>query len=439
MSAVATADVVNVFKKVYGKMTDLVSDDYHFQKHIDFAENQKTGEAYIEAVVLTNETGWTILGKDGGNNEINPAIAGAVQQTEVKPYETILASLVPFACISRSAGGGDKAFYAATKHIVKNNLKSHGKLLEILRLYGQYSAGLGFVSYATATYRGVALTNGGGAIDGITFTAGINAASKAILFQPGYFASGIWVGTEGAKIQQVDVATGLVVAEGKLVTVKSEYGYITVDFTPVAATAVGSHKIVFEGQAEAKDAPGIFNILSATGTLFGINTAKYSLWKGNVIPVGGKKFGMPVVQSGVADAVNRGSLDGDLDVWVNPRTWATMMTDQAALRKYDSSYDSTNMKSGAEGITFYGQNGELRIRSSRFVMEGFSVGLHLEDWSRSGSAEISFRVPGSSLDLIFPLQNSTSWAFRSYSDQYVFCNAPAKSILWTGINDESAT
>lgn len=116
MSQVSSANVVNLFKKVYGDLQNLLPEDYAFQQAIPFAENQKTGESYVEAIVLTNETGWSLLGSVAGNNELNPAIAGAVQQTEVKPYETVLASLVPWGCISRSAGGGEKAFYAATKH-----------------------------------------------------------------------------------------------------------------------------------------------------------------------------------------------------------------------------------------------------------------------------------------------------------------------------------
>lgn len=443
MSQVSSADVVNLFKKVYGELTNLLPEDYRYQKAIPFAQNQKVGEAYVEAVVLTNETGWSILGSEGGNNELNPAIAGAVQQTEVKPYETVLASLVPWSVISRSAGGGEKAFYSATKHIVKNNLKSHGKLLEILRIYGQASMALGYVSYATATYRGVAFTNGTGTLNGVTFTNGVNTTTKQILFAPGFFAAGIWVGTEGAKVQQIDAA-GVVVAEGKLVTCDPLYGYITVDFTPVAASGLTSHRICFEGQANAKDAPGIINILSATGMLFGISTAKYSLWKGNVYPCkdssgNNSKLSLGHVQKAIAGAVAQGALDGDIDLDVNPRTWATMLTDQAALRHYDSSYKNSEMENGAEALTFYSQTGMIRIRSNRFIMEGFAIGLHLEDWSRSGSAEISFTVPGSNQELIFPLQNSTSWAFRSYSDQYVFCHAPAKSILFTDINDEAAT
>lgn len=438
MSSTSGPTVLQAFKKVYGDLKDLVSDDYMFQRDIPFNEGMKVGDSYVEAVVLTAETGWSILGNSGEMHELEPAIAGAVRQTDVKPYETVLASLLPWAVISRSAGKGDKAFFSATKHIVKNNIRSHGKLLEILRIYGQAAQALGYVSFASATYRGVAFTNGTGTLNGISFTNGVNLAQKLILLAPGNFAAGIWVGTEGAIVQQID-ANGVVVGEGKLVGVDASFGYIKVDFTPVVTSSTTSHRVCFKGQATKRDAPGIVNILSETGTLFGIPTTQFSLWKGNVVNLGGtQRLTLGNIQTAIADAVNRGSLDGDLDVYLNPRSWAKLLSDEVAYRRYDSNKSTGEMSAGSEALTFYSQTGKIRIHSHRFVMEGMAIALHLDDWARSGSAEISFQVPGSNQELIFPLQNSTAWAFRSYADQYIFCHAPAKSTLFIGINDEVA-
>lgn len=437
MSSASTASVVNLFKKVYGDLQNLLPEDYLFATDIPFNESQKVGETYVEAVILTNETGWTLLGSSMNPAELNPAIAGAVQQVNVTPYETVLASLVPWGVISRTAGGTEKAFFSATKHIVKNNIRSHGKLLEILRIYGRSAQALGYVSYYTGTYRGATLTNGSGTVNSIVFTNGINAAGKNILFQKGYFAAGIWVGTEGAVIQEID-ASNVVIQEGKLVSVDPLNGYITVDFTPTAASSTTSHRIAFKGMATSNDAPGIVNILSATGTLFGISTSTYSLWRGNVFSCNNAKLTLALVQEAVAQAVGRGSLDGDIDLYVNPRTWARFSSNEAALRMYDQSYNPGEAKNGFESLTFYSQAGAIRVKSHRFIMEGQALGMHLDDWSRSGSAEISFKVPGMPQELIFVVENMNCYAFRSYADQYIFCHAPAKSILFTAIDDEAA-
>lgn len=440
MASVSNGEIVNLFKRVYGDITDLVPEDYLLAKDIPFSQKQKVGEKYIEAVVLTNETGITYGGSTLDAFELNPAVAGTVQQTEVTPYISVLGSVVPWGVLSRAAGAGERAFYDATKHIVRNNLKSHGKFKEIDRLYGQADAGLGYVSYASATYRNVAFTNGSGTLNGVAFTNGVNTSDKVILLAPGQFASGIWVGMEGVQVQQVATATGTVVAEGKLVDVNSEYGYLGVDFTPVAASTTTSHKLVFKGMAESKEQIGMNKILSTqTGSLFNINVANYQLFRGRSKSLNNQKLTLERLNDGVAEAVNGGGLDGDLEVYVNPRTWAKLMTTEAGLRQYDDSYKGSEAVNGFEAIKFHIQTGKATIKAHRFVKEGEAYACHRPDWSRSGSAEISFTVPGIDKEIIFPLENQAAMAFRSYSDQYLFCHSPAKSILFTDINDESAT
>lgn len=435
---VSNGTQVNLFKKVYGSLVDLQPKDYLLQQQVPFSAKQKVGESFVEDIVLTAETGWTLAGQDVEAYDINPAIAGAVKQSEVKSNITALASVVPWAAMSRSTGS-EQAFMQATKHIVKNNLKSHGKLIEVLSMYGQADALLGYVSYYTGTYRGVSFTNGTGTLNGIAFTNGVNAASKAILLAPGQWASGIWVGSEGCVVEECD-STGAVVASGKLVSVNADYGYITVDYTPVAASSTTSHRLGFEGMAAGKSMKGVNAILATqTGTLFGISVSQYSLWRGNYVNVGGIKFSFDVLQSGIAAAVNRGGLDGDLAVHVNPRTWGKLITTEAGKRMYDSSYKEATAANGMEAIEFYGQNGKNTIYANRFIKEGEAYAMHLPDWSRSGSQEPSFTIQGMTGEVIFPLQNTMAHAFRSYADEYMFCNAPAKSIAWYNISDESSS
>lgn len=440
MSSVSNADAINLFKRVYGDLTNLLPEDYPLARDIPFSQKQKVGESYVEAVVLTHETGITLSATTDAF-ELNPAIAGVIKQTTVVPYISVLPSILPWGVMSRTAGGGDQAFFDATKFIVRNNLKSHSKFQEIFRLYGQADALLGYVSYASQTYRGVSFTNGTGTLNGITFTNGINAASKAILLAPGQFGAGIWVGMEGVAINEVNSA-GTVVAAGKLVSVNTEYGYIIVDFTPTAASAVtgsGSMRLCFNGMQSAQDYIGIQKVLSTTGTLFGIATSSYSLWQGNVADLQSTKLTLPKFQTAVANMVNKSGMEGDLMVYCNPRTWATLASTEAGLRVYDDSYRKDQAENGFESVTFYTQTGKATFKPHRCVKEGDAFALHLPTWSRSGSAEVSFSIPGMGQDVIFPLSNQAGYAFRSYSDQYVFCHMPAQNLYFKNINDESAT
>lgn len=439
------SSVQGLFKKFYGEMHDLVPGGFVFQEELKFDKRKRVGESYVECVVLSHEVGITYGGSTADVVEINPAGAGAVKQASLKDYQTILASVIPFQTLSRSAEQGDQAFLSASKHVVKNNLKSHHAFIEIALLYGQSDAGLGYVSYATATYRGVAFTNGGATLDGIVFTAGVNTTTKEILLAPGEFASGIWTGMDGVKVKQVATATGLVVAEGKLVAVKSEFGYIRVDFTPIAATAVASHKLVFSGWESSLEMVGMFKILQNTGTLFDISAATYPLWKGtlyNSYQPGGTTPGrltFAKLTEAVGQGVNRAGLDSDVMCVVNPRSWTTLLTEQAALRNYDSSYSSASLEQGSKTIKFYGQAGYVEIKPSRHMKEGYALVLDKDNWSRFGSAEVSFRIPGMDQELIIPLENQTGYAFRSFGSQCVLCSSPARSILIININDESTT
>lgn len=439
MTQANNAQVMNLFKKVYGNMTDLVPEDYQLQRDIPFTQKQRVGESYNEAVVLTAEGGITLAGSGSDAFELKPAIAGAVKQATIQPYISVLASIVPWAVMSRSATS-EGAFMQATKHVVKNNVKSHGRFLEVLRLYGQSTDKLGYVSYATATYRGIAFTNGTGSLGGVSFTNGVNTTSKAILVAPGQFASGHWVGLEGSVVKQLDASTLAVVASGKLVQVDSDNGILYVDFVPVAASSTTSHVLAYDGMELANEAPGAKAILQNSGTLFGIPTANYSLWKGNSVVLSSVKMTFDRLNAGVSAAVNRGGLDQELYVYVNPRTWGTLVNTEAGRRYYTDNYKPGEAESGFEAILFHSQNGKLIIQSNRMVKEGDTFGLCLPDWSRSGSAEIGFTVPASGAgEVIFPLENQAGYAFRSYSDQYLFNHAPARSIIWTGINDESAS
>lgn len=438
MASASNSTVVDIFKECYGDVTNLLPEDFPLAKAIPFSEKQKVGEKYVEGVVLTNETGITFCGSAADVVEINPAIAGVVKQIEVSAYGVVLPSVLPWAMVSRSVGAGPKAFFDASKFIVKNNLRSHARFAEIVRFYGQASALLGYVSYATATYRNASLTTGTGTVNGISFTNGVNTSSKYILLAPGNFAAGIWVGMEGVKVNQVN-SSGTIVASGKLVAVNAKYGYLTVDFTPVAASSTTSHRLCFDGMEGANEMVGANKIMSTTaGSLFGINNTNYSLFQPNYVTMSPSgKLTLGKFQEYVGDAVNKGGLEGDLDVFVNPRTWATMATSEAGLVVHNKA--GGEAQNGFESVTYWTQAGKATFRPHRIVKEGEAYAMYLPSWSRSGSAEASFSVPGMPGELIFPLEGQTGWGMRSFSDTYLFCHQPSWNLLIDGINDESAT
>ncbi len=328
-------------------------------------------------------------------------------------------------------------------HVTDNNDYSHCKFLGLAALYGQSTALLGYVSYATATYRGVSFTNGGGALNGITFTAGVNTTSKHILLAPGYFASGAWSGMKDLKVNQVN-SSNVVVATGNLVSSNSEYGYIEVDFTPVAASSTTSHRLCLDGWESASEMPGIFKQLQNTGSLFGIDASKYDLFKGTTYSLAETKLTFAKYGKAIAASINRGGLGGkkrkaSVACFVNPTSWDSLLSEQMANRQLDSSYKSSEVVQGADAIVFHHQGIKTEFISDPTMMEGFALVANRPDWLRSGSADVQMGVPGIDEDLLFPLDQQAGMAFRTYADQFIFCRAPARSCLISGINWEAAS
>jgi hypothetical protein len=133
-------------------------------------------------------------------------------------------------------------------------------------------------------------------------------------------------------------------------------------------------------------------------------------------------------------AVEKG-LDSKLTVFVNPRGWADLLNDQAALRMYDQSYSATQLQNGAKSLKFHSQNGELEIIPSIYIKEGYSYMLSIEEFMRVGSSDISFKRPGYGDEFFRDLENSAAYELRLYTDQAVFCMAPGKNVLLTGITN----
>lgn len=444
INSVSKDGVVDIFKIVYGKANDLRPGKDIIDDLFPFEATQKVGQAYVEDMILGDEVGITFAGTAQDAFAINAAIAGPVKQTSIVPSQTALSSVLSWAFMARSAEGGEEAFFQGTKFVMKNHLDSHNKFISVAKLYGQSTELLGYVSYAPAgtIYRNSNYTAAGNIVltkkDGttITFTAGINAAGKNILLAPGQYAAGFWVSRKNVMVLQVD-ASNNVVASGSLVSTDATLGYITVDFTPVAATSTTSHRLCFVNWDTQQEMVGAHRIITNTGTLFGVSAATYDLWSGQVVNLNGTAWTMRALQEGVADAINAGGLDEELDVVVNPRTFGRIAADESTFRKYDTSY-KTEARNGFSTIEYYAANGTNRIHASSKVKEGHVFGFVKSLWRCSGSQLPSFKVSGINMDVIFPLQDNAGFVVRSYGDQYLFCRMPAKQILWTNCNDEGA-
>lgn len=413
-----------LFKERYAdKMQRLIPEGTKLLQKISFLPKDKQpGNNYHQPVVLGMEHGVTFADPSEGAFELNPPVAGQIKDAVVRGYQLVIRSVMSYQSASRALGGEPRAFEDATKFLVGTMLASVSKKLEIELLYGQKE-------YGIVESIPVLIAAGNPSFDPDT-TAGNPAVGKyQISIVDAEFAPGIWAGGEGMPIDIYNALGSTLRASRKVIAVNLEAKALAVDLSaPEAATIIASDRILHKG-ALNKEFAGIHKILTSRGNMFGIDSAQYTLWKGS-------EYSLPttdvlsfaVVQQAIAKGVEKG-LDTDVMVLVNPGHWDDLLTEQAALRMYDSTYSSSQSESGAKTIKFHSQNGMVEIVPSIYVKEGYAYVLCLEDWVRVGSSDVTFKRPGQEGNFFRELEDHAGYELRAYTDQAVFCCKPGRQIL----------
>lgn len=387
------------FKETYAdKLKELIPDGVKLLNKIKFmSKDKQPGNLYHQPVILGLEHGVTFAASDEDAFNLNAPVAGQVKDAQIRGNPVVLRSLLGYAAASRAALGGQKAFMDATKFLVANMLRSMAKKLEIEMLYGQI--GYGVVG---------------------------SKAGTVITISTAEWAPGIWAGAEGMPIEIRDV-TGAT-SRGTATIQSVDMTLRTITLVSDISSAVATDVIWHYG-AYGNEFPGIHRILTITsGILFNIDVGNFNLFRGNQYDAQSGALSFTKLQQAVARAVEKG-LDGRVLALLNPRAWANMTSDQAALRKYDSSYSSAKFENGSTGLLFHSQNGDIEIEPSIYVKEGYCYVISLEEWFRVGSTDMTFKRPGQGEEFFRDLENAAAYELRLYSDQALFCMAPGRNTI----------
>jgi hypothetical protein len=288
----------------------------------------------------------------------------------------------------------------------------------------------------------------------------VNSTSVAVITTAEY-APGNWSGMEGAlceffistlatKRGATAPGTATAVAriravdlEARTVTFEADDGdtHANIDLTAwntaVAATDAIFFKTALIAGPTHHSFRGLHKIITDTsGNLFMQSTptpGNYSLWKGNSIAAGGN-LSFEIIQRAVAKAMGKG-LDEGLVLYINPLTWALLLTDQAGLRRHGDPNKTARYEIGAESIQFYSQTGPIEIKSSIYVKEGYGYLVSPELWSRIGSTDFTFKTPGSGEDFFFQHPTKAGFVLRCYLNVALFSEAIGKATIITGIDN----
>ncbi len=397
------ATLNGLFKERYAdKMERLIPDGKKLLEKIKFiSKDKQPGNAYNQPVVLGMEHGVTFADDSEGAFELSAPVAGQIRNAVVKGYQLVLRSVLSYQAAARAMGGEPRAFEDSTKFLVGNMMDSVSKKLEIEVLYGQ-------TEYATVS--------------------SANNTTKVVTMAAADFAPGIWAGAEGMPIEIYDTTGATLRTAATVTAVNLSARTITLDSAADLSATVSTDRILHKG-ALGKEFAGVHKILTNTGSLFGINAATYTLWKGSsYAPASPSVMSFAILQQAISKGVEKG-LDSDVIALVNPGHWDDLLTEQAALRMFDSSYKSQVAENGSVSIKFHSQNGLVEVVPSIYVKEGYAYVLAVSDWVRIGSTDITFRRPGQGDNFFRELEDHAGFELRCYTDQALFCAKPGRSVI----------
>lgn len=419
-------------KDVYadGGLEKLVPDFGLLYKMISFEAAKKLGRDFVKGVQLTREAGFTY---GAGLQTLAGIVNGDGDDAKVRGASFLLQSGWSYDAAAALANGDKASFVSVTSHKFANMMEAAVYRAELQLLYG--SAGLGITATDSA---------------GDTLIAVTDTNKVVVPFTSATWSAGIWSGSEGAHISlyEVDSDTASAVEGNAAPTATVNKFQITaVDpankaITVACKDATEAGKLVVELEDEAynvffygahgNEMVGLQSICGNTGTLFGINGANYSLFKGNSYSAGTANLTLKKVFLAVAQAVGRGLLE-EVTCVVSPSTFATMANDESALRQYTGKIVTADR--GVENIVFNGPNGKIAVMPHPMCKDEMAMIFPHKKASRIGSQDLSFKRPGGGDDMIQEMATQTGFEVRLYSEQALFIPCPNKTIIITGISN----
>lgn len=408
--------LTGLFKDVYeDKVVNLVPESSVLQKRIKFVENDKReGRMLHQPVLLSLPSGLTF---GVGAVALNNPIASTMGDAQIQGAGMTLADRITYDVAAKAASGGVRAFVEATELIVDALTQSMSKFVEVELMWGN----------ATTGSLGQSTVNTG---SGTTGTLTIDA---------GEWATGIWSGIENMAIDlytssgvtKVNTTAAVIVTSVAPSTRVVSVSGAAADMTALQALSATAVQI-YPYLAVGNEMNGFYTILANTGTLFNISASTYALWGAQTYSAGSTALNFGKIQSAVAVATARGLIE-DVVVFINPTTYANVVTSQAGARRYDSSYKSKELENGAQSLAFWGPNGKIELVPHVFMKQGYGFVLPMKRCQRTGATDVTFTLPGMPGEFFLQLPGYTAYELRCYTLQAAFLQTPAKGVLISAI------
>ena len=420
MAEFASRAALNGYYKIrYGKLQNVIPDNFKVSQDIKFAEGDKIGDKFAEPIELTEEQGWAYALGSSGNDPMTLATAVSLETkgAEIDATQMALRSRTGYQAVARSQKS-KAAFGRIWDRKVTSMLRSGRRRVEIETIHGQNADGIGSVA---------------------------SVASTTVTFTTATWASGIWAGMENAKVQFFlgDTHRNAAADHFVITAIDLDARSITLDAAPTDVVAgdecwLGEELAgnVYTGQHDTsgtRQSLGIHAMTATTsGNIFNVSS-NFSLWIPSQHAVGGAMT-FAKVNKAVTKLVSKGCY-GEICLYVNPSTWADLLADEAAQRRHlgGESGAGKSFRVGNEGIEYFSQTGTIKIKSHTFVPEGVAYMLKPGKCRRIGSTDLTFSLLGKTDEFFVDVADQTAYELRLYGEQAFYTPAPGHTLQFTGI------
>jgi len=425
MSDVDLSALNGDFKQAYqDKIKDLVPNYAYILKNTSVEKGMKQlGDKFNAPVKVQSGQGYT-YNTDGSAFALNSAIALQMENALVPAFSLIRRDNISYTAISRSAG--KNSFGKAVDITLNDMTEGAGFRLECTYLHGT---------------QGLALSTG---------TPGSNTTyTEVVNITAATWATGIWASALGAQLQFYVNSSHALVSSGA----DSVFTVTSVDFTGYTVTVTGTSTgitalhsaaaaalfVAFNGAFGATsilpvEGVGLMSIAGNTGTLFSIVSSTYPLWQGNTYDASSAPLSFGKLQKAITLPGDKGLMGEDCSTLVPLTTFADLLTEQAAARRYGD-VKSKKMENGCDALEFYSPSGTMDIVPHPLVKRGQAVIYPTDSITRIGSSDLTFQLPGTSTDsyLQVPLGDYAGYQVRIWSDNTIFAETPSHMCYVTGV------
>lgn len=408
-------------------MTDALPDNELITKIIGYGKSEKIGAQFQSSVNLSYGHSVTAMGDKDQNMNLGVPVVIPIQNAYATSYVFVYRDIISNTLMQRAVSSGPQAFESATAVTFERAKKSFTKIQEELMNYG--TLGIGQFTAATAD---------------------LNNSQVTILLAE--WAPAIWIASKDMPIDiytsaGVKVLSTTVTAMADLITRK-------LTLSSVSGLSDGTTYTIFRQGFRGLEAPGLQSILTNATSLFGIDaTGTFDLWTPNIYSVSSAALIFSKVARGVASFRPKG-LNKDLTLVISEDAFPDAIPDYNTTvqtnttpgprtsRYFQGEGDTMKLVHGTSDLTYHINTTSVKIESSPYQKNGYAPLIESDSLMRIGSNEklFTFQELGGAggQEYFRALENMNAYEFRLVSDVALFTTERNKSMIFTGIVNNTA-